>query len=209
MNNDNMMQMMMQMMMSQNQMMAMLMQQMSVQSQPSHSVSSPTSPTITFESQGEVQNVDAQIAAMKLEIEDLKSQLAEATQTIAQYKQSYTKAMNEIQTLKSRGPRMEEYPSQIEGQLTLADEAKYQSRHGSTGHDTYSNIISQLSESDKDKVRYSDSEEVFDTEEEAKREGISFEDAWNRHHDDKIGDGINMVSFEETRDESPVNEFGF
>lgn len=208
MNNDNMMQMMMQMMMSQNQMMTMLMQQMSVQSQQSSSVSS-ASPTVTFESQGETQNVDAQIAAMKLEIENLKSQLAEATQTIAQYKQSYTKAMNEIQTLKSRGPKMEEYSSQIEGQLTLADEAKYQSRHGSTGHDTYSNIISQLSGSDREKIRYSDSEEVFDTDEEAKREGISFEDAWNRHHEDKIGDDISMVSFEETRDESPVNEFGF
>lgn len=208
MNNDNMMQMMMQMMMQQNQMMTMLMQQMSVQSQQSSSTSS-ASPTVTFESQGETQNVDAQITAMKLEIENLKSQLAEATQTIAQYKQSYTKVMNEIQTLKSRGPKMEEYSSQIEGQLTLADEAKYQSRHGSTGHDTYGNIISQLSESDKEKIRYSDSEEVFDTEEEAKKEGISFEDAWNRHHDDKIGDGIDMVSFEGTRDESPVNEFGF
>lgn len=205
---NSMMQMMMQMMMNQNQMMTMMMQQMAQANTPQVSIPTET-PTVTFEQQGITQNVQGQLKSMAAEIQSLKAQLAEATKTITQYKQSYEKAMNEIQTLKSHGPKMEEYSPQIEGQLTLADEAKYQSRHGSEGHDTYSNIISQLSESDKEKIRYSDSEEVFDTEEEAKKEGISFEDAWNRHHDDKIGDNITMVSFEETSDESPVNEFGF
>lgn len=207
---NSMMQMMMQMMMNQTQMMAMMMQQMNTPAQQGLAQQQAIStPTINFETNSQTNDIESQLNAMRAEIESLKSQLTEATQTIKQYKQSYEKAMNQIQVLKSRGPKMEEYNSQIEGQLTLADEAKYQSRHGSTGHDTYSNIVSQLSDSDKEKVRYSDSEEVFDTEEEAKKEGISFEDAWNRHHDDKIGDNITMVSFEGSRDESPVNEFGF
>lgn len=99
MNNDNMMQMMMQMMMQQNQMMTMLMQQMSMQSQPSSPTSS-ASPTVTFESQGETQNVDAQIAAMKLEIENLKSQLAEAKEQITNEAQRANKAERELGMLK-------------------------------------------------------------------------------------------------------------
>ena len=184
-------------------------------------------PQITATSETIHNDNNEEIVALQTQIKELQQQNLELDLKNQQLSYNLNKAERSISSLefKNRGLReklsgyidkgngFKEKDAQIEGQLTLEDEVKYQSRHGQAGHDTYEEIMDSLDKADREKVRYSDSEEVFDTEEEAKNEGISFEDAWNRHHEDKIGGGSKTVNFDDDSsnnfNNTSTNEFGF
>ena len=88
MDNNQLMNMMMQMMMQNNQLMNMMMAQMMPQ-QNAQITADATSPTINFESNGTTNEIESQLAALKAEIENLKTELAAAKQTGEAYKKSY------------------------------------------------------------------------------------------------------------------------
>lgn len=203
---NNLMQMMMQMMMQNQQMMNMMMAQAMQQSTPA---SKPMMETIAQNNEAmsaqPSDSVNAQISELKSQIESLKSQLATTTAKL-------TTTTKELQTARETITKMQQNitinvpEKQVEGQLTLEDEIKYQSRHGSEGHENYTRIMDQLSEDDRQKVRemyFADSDGVFSLEEMAQKKGTTFEDIFYALHPE-MKDHPSMVEF--TTD---VNEFGF
>lgn len=217
-----MMQMMMQMMAQQNQMMTMMMQQMMAQPQPNPmQVAQPQMPNqqeVIAQSNAAASASVQEIADLKAEVEQLKAQLADTQSKLTAAESSVEQLR--VQLGQSKSSKITEPLSQSkvqaepkiatdeQRQMTLEDEAQYQSRHGQEGHENYKRIMDQLSEEDREKVRdmyYADSDGVFSLDDLAQRKGTTFEDIfYTLHPEMKEKSGPQMVEFTTT-----TNEFGF
>lgn len=215
---NNMMQMMMQMMAQQNQMMTMIMQQMMTQPQPNPvqaQAQMPNQQEIIAQSNAAASTSVQEIADLRAEIEQLKSQLAETQSKLTAAESSVEQLRTQLSQSKSSKITEPLSQSKVQAepkvnteesrQMTLEDEIQYQSRHGQEGHENYTRIMDQLSEEDREKVRdmyYADSDGVFSLDDLAQKKGTTFEDIfYTLHPEMKEKTGPQMVEF--------TNEFGF
>ena len=221
---NNMMQMMMQMMAQQNQMMTMMMQQMMTQPQPNPmQVAQPQMPNqqeVIAQSNAAASASVQEIADLKAEVEQLKAQLAQTQLKLTAAESSVEQLRTQLGQTQTKSSKITEPLSQSKikiepknntdepRQMTLEDEAQYQSRHGQEGHENYKRIMDQLSEEERQKVRemyYADSDGVFSLDDLARRKGTTFEDVFYALHPEmKEKSGTQMIEFTTT-----TNEFGF
>lgn len=218
---NNMMQMMMQMMAQQNQMMTMLMQQMMTQPQPDPvqaQIQMPNAQQIAAQSNAAASASVQEIADLRAEVEQLKAQLAETQSKLTAAESSVEQLRTQLGQSKSSKITEPLSQSKVQAepkvnteesrQMTLEDEAQYQSRHGQEGHENYKRIMDQLSEEERQKVHemyYADSDGVFSLDDLARRKGTTFEDIfYTLHPEMKEKSGTQMIEFTTT-----TNEFGF